>query len=105
MTRAAGRTRRGGGGLRIIALGYIVRGPIGGMCWSDLHYLLGLVDLGHDVYFAEDSDDYPSCYDPARNMTDTDPTYGLEFARRTFERVGLGDRWVYHDAHASRWLG
>ncbi|OLE19835.1 MAG: hypothetical protein AUI36_35325, partial [Cyanobacteria bacterium 13_1_40CM_2_61_4] len=106
MTRAAGRTRRGGGGLRIIALGYIVRGPIGGMCWSDLHYLLGLADLGHDVYFVEDSGDSPwCCYDPTRHVTDADPTYGLEFARRVFERAGLGERWSYYDAHTRRWQG
>ena len=39
-------------------LGYIVRGPLGGMSLSDLQYLLGLADLGHDVYFVEDSGDY-----------------------------------------------
>ncbi|MGF2038737.1 MAG: glycosyltransferase [Nostoc sp. CmiVER01] len=91
--------------LRIIVLGYIVRGPIGGMAWSDLHYLLGLASLGHDVYFVEDSDDYPSCYDPVRGVMDTDPTYGLEFATRIFAKVGLGDHWAYYDAHTSSWYG
>jgi hypothetical protein len=91
--------------LRVIVLGYVVRGPLGGMGWSDLHYVMGLADLGHDVYFVEDSDDYPSCYDPVRNATVTDPTYGLAFARRAFTRVGLGDRWAYYDAHARRWHG
>lgn len=91
--------------LRIIVLGYIVRGPLGGMAWHPLQYVMGLASLGHDVYFVEDSDDYPSCYDPARGITDTDPTYGLQFATRTFERIGLGDRWAYYDAHTSRWLG
>jgi hypothetical protein len=91
--------------LRIIVLGYVVRWPLGGMVWSNLHYLMGLARLGYDVYFVEDSDDYPSCYDPARGLTDTDPTYGLEFARRTFERIGLGERWAYHDAHTSCWFG
>jgi len=91
--------------LRIIVLGHIVRGPLGGMAWSHLHYLLGLARLGHDVFFVEDSDDYPSCYDPETDITGTDPTYGLRFATRLFERVGLGDRWAYHDAHTSRWLG
>ncbi len=93
------------GRLRIVVLGYVVRGPVGGMCWSDLHYLMGLAHLGHDVYFVEDSDDYPSCYDPSRNTTDADPTYGLEFATRAFGRGGLGERWAYYDAHTSRWLG
>ena len=91
--------------LRIIVLGYIVRGPLGGMVWSNLQFLMGLDRLGHDVYFVEDSDDYPSCYDPLRNVTDTDPTYGLTFAKRVFEKIGMDNRWAYYDAHTSRWLG
>lgn len=91
--------------LRIVVLGYIVRGPIGGLAWHHLQYVLGLRDLGHDVHFVEDSDDYPSCYDPARGVVDTDPTYGLHFAERTFERLGLGERWCYFDAHTNTWMG
>ena len=92
-------------GLRIVVLGYVVRGPLGGMAWSDLHYLLGLRDLGHDVWFLEDSDDYPSCVDPVRNTIGTDPAYGLRFARKLFDATGLGDRWAYHDAHTATWHG
>ncbi len=97
--------RRGAGGLRIVVLGYVVRGPLGGMAWSNLQYLVGLARLGHDVFFVEDSDDYPACYDPQRGLTDEDPAYGLRFAERVFRRVGLGERWAYHDAHRQRWLG
>ena len=58
------------------------------------------------MYFVEDSDDTPwCCYDPTTGKTNTDPTYGLQFATSTFQRVGLGDRWAYHDAHTSRWFG
>lgn len=91
--------------LRIVVLGYIVRGPLGGLAWHHLQYLLGLLDLGHDAYFFEDSDDYPSCYDPTRYVTDVDPSYGLDFAARSFNRLGIGQRWTYHDAHSSRWHG
>ena len=91
--------------MNIIVLGYIVRGPIGGLAWHHLQYVIGLVSLGHNVYFFEDSDDYPSCYDPGRNLTGTNPDYGLEFAGEAFGRTGLGDKWVYHDAHTGRWLG
>ena len=91
---------------RVIVLGYIVRCPLGGLAWHYLQYFLGLARLHHDVYFVEDSDDVPwSCYDPTRNVTDTDPTYGLIFAKNTFGRVGLGDRWAYFDAHREQWLG
>ena len=67
-------------GLRIIVLGYLVRGPLAGMAWHHLQYLMGLTGLGHDVYLLEDSDDYLSCYNPQRHVTDTEPSYGLAFA-------------------------
>lgn len=91
--------------MNIIVLGYIVRGPIGGLAWHHLQYVTGLGNLGHHVYFFEDSDDYPSCYDPDRHLTDTNPEYGLRFAAESFERMGLGDKWVYYDAHTGRWFG
>ena len=92
--------------LRIIVLGYIVRGPVGGMAWCDLHYLMGLLSLGHDVYYVEDSgDSIWCCYDPSRNTTDADPTYGLGFAKSIFAKVGLTDRWAYYDAHRACWCG
>jgi hypothetical protein len=62
-------------------------------------------ELGHDVYYIEDSDDYPTCYDPRITAATTDPTYGLRFAAAALARLGLGDRWAYYDAHASEWKG
>jgi hypothetical protein len=94
------------GRLRIVVLGYIVRGPMGGMAWHHLQYVMGLRDLGHDVHFLEDSDDTPwCCFDPVSNVTSADPSYGIEFARRLFDRAGLGERWAYYCAHRTRWLG
>jgi len=75
------------------------------MAWHYMQYVMGLAALGHDVWFVEDSDDYPSCYDPVRHVTDTDPTYGLAFARETFDRVGLGERWAYYDGNTAAWSG
>ena len=91
--------------LRIIVLGYVVRGPLGGIAWHYLQYVAGLARLGHEVFFFEDSDDYPSCYDPVRNVTDANPAYGLAFAADAFTRLGLGARWVYYDGHRGSWLG
>jgi hypothetical protein len=86
-------------------MGYIVRGPLAGPTWHHLQYVLGLRDLGHDVWYLEDSDDFPMCYDPERQEVGTDARYGLAYATRVFERLGLGDRWAYHDGHAGRWEG
>jgi hypothetical protein len=93
------------GQLRILVPGYIVRGPRGGLAWHHLQYVMGLRDLGHDVYFLEDSEDYAACYNPERDDMGTDPTYGLRFATDAFARVGLGDRWAYWDVHIGQWLG
>jgi hypothetical protein len=92
--------------LRIVVLGYVVRGPLGGLAWHYLQYVLGLVKLGHDVFFVEQSaDDYPSCYDPANNTFGTDPTYGLAFAAEAFRALGVADRWAFFDAAGGRWHG
>lgn len=91
--------------MRTIVLGYIVRGPLGGLTWHHLQYVLGLADLGHEVYFLEDSDDYPSCYNPKNHATTTDPRYGLDYTRRVFDQVGLNGRWAYYDAHSLTWHG
>jgi hypothetical protein len=92
--------------LRIVVLGYIVRGPLGGLVWHHLQYVIGLSRLGHDVYFIEDSGDSPwCCYDADRHVTDSDPSYGLRFAADTFRMAGLSGRWAYYDAHRDCWHG
>ncbi len=92
--------------LRIVVLGYIVRGPLGGMVWHYLQYAMGFKALGHDVLFLEDSgDDAWSCYNPLTGQSTPDPAFGLDFAARAFASVGMADAWAYHDAHTGRWLG
>ncbi len=91
--------------LRILVLGYMVRGPFGGLAWHHLQYALGLARLGHDVYFFEDSGDGEWWYyDPSTDTSSTDPSYGLQFADVAFREVGLDRRWTYYDAR-SRWVG
>lgn len=92
--------------MRIVVLGYVVRCPLGGMAWHYLQYVQGLAALGHDVLYLEDSEDHQwSCYDPVTHRQGIDPTHGLEFAKQVFDRLGLGERWAYFDAHTDRWLG
>lgn len=91
--------------MRVLVLGYLVRGPLAGHAWHHLQYVLGLHALGHDVYFLEDSDDFESCYDPTTHEITSDPTYGLGFAAGVFTRAGLSERWAYYDAHTQTWHG
>lgn len=90
--------------LRIVVLGYLVRGPIGGMAWHHLQYVIGLQRLGHAVLFVEDSEDYPSCYDPTTHEVGIDPSYGIAFAKRVFRRLSF-ENWAYYDAHSQQWMG
>ena len=83
----------------------MVRGPLGGLIWHHLQYVLGLAKLGHEIYFFEDSDDYPCCYNPQDDSLGTDASFGLDFVNRTLAHFGLEDRWSYFDAHTNRWFG
>lgn len=90
--------------LRIVALGYVVRGPLGGLCWHHAQYALGLQDLGHEVLFVEHSGDSEyCCYHPLSGITDRDPSDGLEFTRKLFSQLNLA--WAYFDRHADQWCG
>ncbi len=91
--------------MRIVVLGYIVRGPLGGLCWHYLQYMIGFRQLGHEVLFLEDSDNYPGCYDPSIHETGTDPSYGIEFITNLFKKYELQKNWAYYDEHRDRWFG
>ncbi len=91
--------------LRIAVLGYIVRGPLGGLAWHHLQYVLGLKKLGYDVLFIEDSEDYPACYNPKTNEMSIDASYGLRFIDESFKSLNLAELWSYFDAHTNQWFG
>ena len=79
--------------LRLVVLGIMGRTPFAGVVWEVLHYLGGFRRLGHDVYYIEDSQDWPFDADE-RTVTD-DPTYTVNFIARNMEWCGMGDRWAY----------
>lgn len=90
--------------LRIVVLGYIVRGPLGGLCWHHAQYAMGLQDLGHEVCFLEDSGTSQyCCFHPLRGVTEADPSYGLGFAADLFKPLAID--WAYYDRHRGQWHG
>lgn len=91
--------------LNIVVAGYIVGGPLGGLVWHHLQYILGLHLMGHHVLFVEDSNDYPSCYHPKSYEVTTDPSYGLDFIQKVFTRYGVRDNWAYYNYHTDVWHG
>ena len=89
--------------LTIVVGGYIVAYPLGGMTWHHLNYLLGLHELGHEVWFLEDSGSYSYPYNPVTWESSADSTYGRKYLEQTFEQYGLPKRYCYYsefeDAH------
>jgi hypothetical protein len=88
--------------LRIIVGGLVGQYPLGGVAYDYFHYLLGLHELGHDVYYHEDTWVWP--LDPAKEYPVEEPTHTVEFIRDFFLRhaPALADKWCYvllHDKH------
>ena len=86
---------------RIIVSGAIVKYPWGGLTQYWLGWLVGLKQLGHEVFYAEDAEWECACYDiPQRTMT-SDPAYGIGRLRAELSRYQLEDHvcFVGHDRH------
>lgn len=81
--------------MRIIVAGIIARYPFGGVTWCSLMYLLGLRELGHDVYYLEDTGE--CVYDPIKNTISLDPSYGLKYINDALSQFDLCDRWIFVD--------
>jgi hypothetical protein len=90
-------------GLRIVVSGLIAQYPLGGVAWDYLQYVVGLARLGHDVYYLEDTGQWP--YDPREGGVSKGCQFNVEYLAGLIARYGLADRWAYRFPHESRWFG
>jgi hypothetical protein len=77
----------------LVVLGMMGRTPFAGVAWQVLHYLEGLRRLGFDVYYVEDTGDWP--YDAEQNTVSEDPGYTLRYIARLLDWMKIPDRWAY----------
>ena len=91
--------------MTIIVAGYIVSGPLGGLVWHHMQYVIALDRMGFNILFVEHSNDYPSCYNPGSHQLTTDPTYGLAFLTSIFDKYQLSQKWAYYDLYTDKWFG
>jgi hypothetical protein len=95
--------------LRIIVTGLIGQHPIlGGITWHYLQYVIGLARLGHDVYYFEDSGEYPYNLHGGASGDDwevMEPTGNLDNLASIMSRYGFADRWAYRFPLKSEWFG
>lgn len=95
--------------LRIIVTGLIAQHPwLGGVTWDYLQYVLGLARLGHDVYYFEDSGQWPYTRDGGSSGNEWvayDPTPNVTCLAKAMSRYGLTDHWAYRFPISSQWFG
>jgi hypothetical protein len=98
--------------LNIIVAGLIGQYPIGGVTWDYVQYVLGLRELGHNVTYLEDSEQWP--YNPSEGGCGREAVSNAEYLGRVMERFDLADRWAYRfpggslptgETFQERWFG
>src|SRR2546423_2138208 len=87
----------------IVVGGFIGLYPTGGVTWDYIQYPLGLKRLGHDVYYVEDTVQYPRFQTPGKLWNDASDS--IAYLKKTMERFGLRDRWSYLDVASGNSYG
>ena len=89
--------------LRIIVGGYIGLYPTGGATWDYIQYPLGLKMMGHDVYYIEDTGQYPIFQKEEDAWNDA--SYCIGYLKDSMESFGMKDRWAYRDVASGKSFG
>jgi hypothetical protein len=103
--RATHRTRS----LRIVVTGLVAQHPsLGGVAWDYVQYPAALARMGHDVYYVEDTGEWPYTLNGGPSGQDwiaRDPSVNVAHLASVMERFGLRDRWAYRFPIEPRWYG
>jgi len=89
--------------LRIIVTGLIAQYPLGGVTWDYFQYVLGLVRLGHDVYYLEDTGQWP--YNPMEEGITKSCEFNVKYIADLMSRFSLSNKWAYRFPWKSQWFG
>jgi len=78
------------------------------VAWDYVQYPVGLARLGHDVYYFEDSGEWPYNLDggpSGRDWVARDCTPNVQALADVMSRFGLEDKWAYRFPTGARWFG
>jgi hypothetical protein len=89
--------------MRIIVTGLVGQYAFGGVAWDYLQFVEGFRQLGHDVFYLEDTEMWP--YDPIQNTISDDCSYNVNYLSGVMKKLGLADRWIYRSAPDASYHG
>jgi hypothetical protein len=96
-------------GMRIIVTGLIAQhSQLGGVAWDYLNVVLGLNALGYEVFYVEDSGEWPYNFhagNDGQSWLAADCTENISKLALTLDAFGLGDRWSYRFPRTGEWFG
>ena len=90
---------------KIIVAGTLANDPYAGMAWMNMQIVVGLLRLGHDVYYFETTSAWP--FHPVLQTRVDNPDYAVTYLKRVADFFGIGDRWAYRCSFSKdkEWLG
>jgi hypothetical protein len=88
---------------RIVVTGLIAQYPLGGLTWHYLQYVVGLAQLGHEVFYLEDTGAWP--YNPMEEGTSPGCEFNLAYLNDVLSGFGLDERWAYCFPNGREWFG
>src|SRR6202022_3523973 len=74
-------------------MGFMGWMPIAGVIWQHVHYVVGLQQLGHDVYYIEDSARLP--YNPETFEVNNEFDYAAKVLDRLAGEFDFKNRWAF----------
>ena len=80
----------------MVVTGLIARYPLGGVAWDYLQYPVELARAGHDVYYIEDTGQWP--FNPLEGGVSKGCDDNVAYLQQLMARFGLDDRWAYRFA-------
>ncbi len=85
---------------RIVVMGFMGSCPIAGVIWQHIHYIVGLQQLGHAVYYIEDSARLP--YNPETFEVNNEFDYAAQLLNRLSQEFGFEKRWAFCARYLTR---
>lgn len=91
--------------MRIVVAGWTVGFPVAGFFWHPVSYAIGFRQLGHEVWYLDESGSSTAGWDVERECEDPGFAYGVSWMAREMAAVGLAGRWVFRDLSTGRHHG